>query len=66
MPLHSATAPADVPPVVKTSNAMITEANPSLQERVSLPHQQLAPDPVPPDVAAQLIRTSCCSTATRG
>ena len=56
MPLHSATAPADVPPVVKTSNAMITEANPSLQERVSLPHQQLAPDPVPPDVAAQLIR----------
>ena len=56
MPLHSATAPADVPPVVKTSNAMITEANPSLQERVTLPHQHLAPDPVPPDVAAQLIR----------
>ncbi len=56
MPLHSSTAPADAPPVVKTSNAMITEANPSLQERVSLPHRQLAQDPVPPDVAAQLIR----------
>ena len=56
MPLHSSTAPAAPPAVVKTSNAMITEANPSLQERVSLPHQHLGDDPIPPDVAAQLIR----------
>ncbi|MGI3779821.1 MAG: pyridoxal-dependent decarboxylase, partial [Janthinobacterium lividum] len=37
------------------SNPVVTEANPALGQRISPPHGRLAPDPVPADVAYQLI-----------
>ena len=37
------------------SNPLLTEANPALGERLSPPMHRLAPDPVPPEVAYQLI-----------
>ena len=37
------------------SNSVLTEANPALGERLTLPKNRMAPGPVPPDVAYQLI-----------
>ena len=37
------------------SNSILTEANPALGERLTLPKNRMAPGPVPPDVAYQLI-----------
>ena len=39
----------------RTSNAMVTEANPALGERLELPKSRFLDDPVPPGVAYQLI-----------
>lgn len=39
----------------QSSNAMVTEANPAFGARVSAPKVRLAPEPVPPEVAYQLI-----------
>jgi glutamate decarboxylase len=38
------------------ANPLLTEANPALGLRLPMPKQRLADDPVPPDVAAELIR----------
>ncbi|MEO9174619.1 MAG: glutamate decarboxylase [Gaiellales bacterium] len=39
----------------RSSNALLTEANPALGQRLELPKDALADDPVPADVAYQLI-----------
>ena len=39
----------------RSSNPFVTEANPAVGERLELPKSRLADDPVPPDVAYQLI-----------
>jgi len=39
----------------RSSNPLITEANPALGERLTSPKSRLAQDPVPADVAYQLI-----------
>jgi glutamate decarboxylase len=39
----------------RSSNAVLTEANPALCQRLEPPKSRLADDPVPPDVAYQLI-----------
>jgi glutamate decarboxylase len=41
---------------LQVSNALITEANPALSQRLTLPQSRLAQDPVPADVAYQLIK----------
>ncbi len=46
--------PASVYPH-RTSNAMMTEANPAIAARLASPKSRLADDPVPPEVAYQLI-----------
>jgi glutamate decarboxylase len=38
------------------ANPVLTEANPALGLRLSMPKERLADDPVPPDVAAELVR----------
>ncbi len=43
------------PALGRSSNPLLTEANPALAERLSPPMHRLAPDPVPPEVAYQLI-----------
>ena len=43
------------PAAGRSSNPLLTEANPALGERLSPPIHRLAPDPVPPEVAYQLI-----------
>jgi glutamate decarboxylase len=43
------------PHAQRSSNALITEANPALGARLSTPRHRLADDPVPADVAYQLI-----------
>ncbi|HET6876006.1 MAG TPA: glutamate decarboxylase [Jatrophihabitans sp.] len=43
------------PDHTRVTNPWLTEANPALNERVTPPHEALADDPVPPDVAYQLI-----------
>ena len=43
------------PAAGRSSNPLLTEANPALGERLSPPKHRLAPDPVPPEVAYQLI-----------
>ena len=43
------------PAAGRSSNPLLTEANPALGERLSPPMHRLAPDPVPPEVAYQLI-----------
>jgi glutamate decarboxylase len=53
MALHSGSGPR--PRSDATSNALMTEANPALGQRLTLPKATLAPDPVPADVAYQLI-----------
>ncbi len=56
MALHSGSArPPALPPKALTSNAIVTEANPALGLRLVPPKNRLADDPVPPDVAYQLI-----------
>ena len=58
MALHSGSVPAptDSPsPSRRSSNAVVTEANPSFGARLTPPRHRLATDPVPPDVAYQLI-----------
>ena len=54
MALHRGTVPRPAD-TSRSSNAMVTEANPALGERLELPKDRLAPDPVPADVAYQLI-----------
>ncbi len=39
----------------QSSNALVTEANPAIGQRLSPPRNRLDEDPVPPDVAYQLI-----------
>ncbi|MCW2522958.1 MAG: glutamate decarboxylase [Frankiales bacterium] len=53
MALHHGSDPT--PADQLSINAVLTDANPALAERVSLPKSQLAAAPVPPDVAYQLI-----------
>ena len=56
MALYSGTRPASpVPPSARSSNALVTEANPALGERLQPPKLTFADGPVPPDVAYQLI-----------
>jgi glutamate decarboxylase len=53
MALHQARS--DSPAQSMSSNPFLTEANPALGERLGTPKTQLAEDPVPADVAYQLI-----------
>jgi glutamate decarboxylase len=53
MALHRGSAPT--PARGGPSNPLMTEANPALGERLSPPKSRFAQDPVPPDVAYQLI-----------
>jgi glutamate decarboxylase len=53
MALHRGSAPE--PSTARISNALVTEANPALGERIAAPKARLAPHPVPSDVAYQLI-----------
>ncbi len=53
MALHRGSSLAAVPG--RSSNAFVTEANPALGERLTLPKHRLGDDSVPPDVAYQLI-----------
>ena len=48
-------SPATVPSP-HPANPVLTEANPALGLRLPMPKDRLAEDPVPPDVAAELIR----------
>jgi glutamate decarboxylase len=53
MALHrGSSSPAST---ARTSNPFLTEANPALGERLTPPKDRFAPDPVPADVAYQLI-----------
>jgi glutamate decarboxylase len=54
MAIHHAGAPAGRSN--RVTNPMITEANPAIGDRLALPVSRLDPDPVPPDVAYQLIK----------
>ncbi|SDO44941.1 glutamate decarboxylase [Nakamurella panacisegetis] len=60
MALHSRSDPAPTAglprPGLGWSNAMVTEANPALGERLEPPKERLADEPVPADVAYQLIK----------
>jgi glutamate decarboxylase len=53
MALHRGSHPDES--VTRSSNAMLTEANPALGERLTPPKSRLAQAPVPADVAYQLI-----------
>jgi glutamate decarboxylase len=53
MALHRGSAPDDS--VTRSSNAVLTEANPALGQRLTPPKHRLAQAPVPADVAYQLI-----------
>jgi glutamate decarboxylase len=53
MALHHGARPT--PSVPRSSNPFLTDANPALGERLSPPKNRLADDPVPADVAYQLI-----------
>ncbi|MEO7131512.1 MAG: glutamate decarboxylase [Dermatophilaceae bacterium] len=53
MALHHGAAP--IPGAQRASNPFLTDANPALGERLELPKHRLAEDPVPADVAYQLI-----------
>jgi glutamate decarboxylase len=56
MALYSGSRPqSPVPPSAGSSNAMVTEANPALGERLLPPKLAFADGPVPPEVAYQLI-----------
>jgi hypothetical protein len=55
MPLHRASAGPARPARAVDANPFVGEANPALGQRISPPHEKLAEDPVPPDVAYQLI-----------
>src|ERR1700712_3236681 len=52
---HSLSSGPPSPSVRRSSNAVVTEANPALGQRLTPPRNRLADDPVPPDVAYQLI-----------
>jgi glutamate decarboxylase len=54
MALHRGSAPHPSTPE-RSSNALLTEANPALGQRLEPPKERLADDPVPADVAYQLI-----------
>ncbi len=54
MSLHRGTAPSGSTPT-RSSNPVLTEANPALASRLSPPKDRLADDPVPADVAYELI-----------
>jgi glutamate decarboxylase len=54
MALHHGSDPHPHSPG-RSSNALLTEANPALCERLEAPKSRLADDPVPADVAYQLI-----------
>ena len=54
MALHRGSRPRPAS-VERTSNALLTEANPAFGSLVAPPHNRLADDPVPADVAYQLI-----------
>jgi glutamate decarboxylase len=54
MALHRGSAPHS-PSSDRSSNALLTEANPALGQRLEPPKERLADDPVPADVAYQLI-----------
>jgi len=53
MPLHHAASPRSR--AAHGSNALLTEANPAVGQRLDPPKDKLAEDPVPADVAYQLI-----------
>ncbi|MCW2849914.1 MAG: glutamate decarboxylase [Marmoricola sp.] len=55
MALHRGSVP-DPSSTARGSNPVLTEANPGLGLSLVLPKSRLAEDPVPPDVAAELIR----------
>jgi glutamate decarboxylase len=54
MALHRGSAPRP-PSSDRSSNALLTEANPALCQRLEPPKERLGDDPVPADVAYQLI-----------
>jgi glutamate decarboxylase len=54
MALHRGSSPRP-PSSDRSSNALLTEANPALCQRLEPPKERLADDPVPADVAYQLI-----------
>jgi glutamate decarboxylase len=54
MALHRGSPASVAPP--HPANPLLTEANPALGLRLPMPKHRLAEDPVPPDVAAELIR----------
>jgi glutamate decarboxylase len=54
MALHRGSPDSDAP--AHPANPVLTEANPALGLRLPMPKRRLAEDPVPPDVAAELIR----------
>jgi glutamate decarboxylase len=54
MALHRGSLPRPTS-VERSSNALLTEANPALGQRLQPPKSRLAADPVPADVAYQLI-----------
>jgi glutamate decarboxylase len=60
MALHHGSEPhssgAAGPQPRRVSNALMTEANPALSQRLEPPRSRLAPDPVPADIAYQLIK----------
>ncbi len=55
MPLHRGSAPEQDDASDRTSNPFLTQANPALGMRLTPPRSRLAREPVPPDVAYQLI-----------
>jgi glutamate decarboxylase len=55
MALHRGSASGDHPAGERISNPIMTDANPAVAQRLSPPTSRLAADPVPPDVAYQLI-----------
>jgi glutamate decarboxylase len=54
MAIHRGSAPAG--PSDRVTNAVVTEANPAIGDRLALPVSRLDSGPVPPDVAYQLIK----------
>jgi glutamate decarboxylase len=57
MALHRGFSQDSTPEVPggRSSNAMVTEANPAFATRLSLPKSRFAEDPVPPEIAYELI-----------
>ena len=55
MALHRGSTSTDSSTTRRISNPIMTDANPAVADRISPPTGRLAPGPVPPDVAYQLI-----------